>query len=327
MFSANENLILREHKRRVVSYIEDTIREEILDLGTTVMVMQTACRTPGCVPLETVLAIVFPRLNRGELIPGIKESDGGTFKTNILLPLSEVTRDDVLDALPPGFQGGRKTWERMCLQLRDLVFGRIGGLVGNGNEEVEDRRIMAEYLKSAMEDYLARDCKAPPLGQPFDDDDDDDDKNNSAKKNDNGSVEIVQGSMEGTANFIIRRSDSDDVTKEENHVSGVDASASASSKGTLLKQKDHHNYDDIKGLSFYESKPTILTNRIASSMTLQQSNIHMTENRSNRIIDCKSDQILERMSSERQHAPGVRRTGCPCCDPENIANVVESMLL
>lgn len=256
MFSANENLILREHKRRVVSYIEDTIPVEILDLGTNVMVMQTSCRTPGCVPLETVVAIVFPRLNKGELMPGIKESDGGTFKTNILLPLSEVTRDDVLDALPPGFQGGRKTWERICLQLRDLVFGRIGGLVGNGDgiEEIQDRKTLAEYLKSAMEDYLTRDCKAPPLGQPFDDDDrggdgdgDDDGDDNHfddhAKNNENftrkeniGIVEVIQGSMQGNSNFIIRRkNDSEDGMNQDTH-----AASSATHPSSNISSQDKH---------------------------------------------------------------------------------------
>jgi hypothetical protein len=194
------------------------------------MVMQTACRTPGCVPLETVIAIAFPRLNKGELLPGIKESDGGTFKTNILLPLSEVTRDDVLDALPPGFQGGRKTWERVCLQLRDLVFGRIGGLVGNGNEEIEDRRILAEYIKNAMEDYLARDCRAPPLGQPFNNNDGDVDGGAKEILEYNGGVDIIQGSMEGSANFIIRRhelEDDDDKKEETRQSSAANASTTS----------------------------------------------------------------------------------------------------
>lgn len=65
MFSANENLMLREHKRRVVRwYIEATIPEDALDMGTSVMVMQTVCQTPGCVPLETSVIIVFPNILR-----------------------------------------------------------------------------------------------------------------------------------------------------------------------------------------------------------------------------------------------------------------------
>ena len=104
MFSANENLILREHKRRVVQYIENTIPDDALDMGTSVMVMQTVCKTPGCVPLETSVIVVFPK-DGIEHISGLPESCGGTFKTKILLPLSEVTEEDVFDALPPAFKG------------------------------------------------------------------------------------------------------------------------------------------------------------------------------------------------------------------------------
>lgn len=220
--------MLREHKRRVVNYIEATIPESLLDLGTSVMVMQTACRTPGCVPLETAIAIVFPRIKHRkgeELLPGIKESDGGTYKAKVLLPLAQVTNDDVLDALPPAFQGGRKTWESTCFTVRDLVFGRIGGLVGSGNEEgeVDDRRVLAQYLRMALDDYLERDCVAPVLGQPFDkldlkteaNVDVNVDNSNSIGNDNNGSndgpgTEVVFGSMIGTGNFVIRRKDDSD---------------------------------------------------------------------------------------------------------------------
>lgn len=61
MFTANENILLRQHKRRVIEYVESTIPEDALDLGTTVMAMQVSCRQPGCVPLETAITIVFPK--------------------------------------------------------------------------------------------------------------------------------------------------------------------------------------------------------------------------------------------------------------------------
>lgn len=212
----------------MVKYVEDTIPALALDKGTSVMVMQTACRTPGCVPLETAIAIIFPRPVKGasvmgELIPGVKESGaGGTFKTKVLLPLSEVTKDDVLDALPPGFNGGRKTWESMCLSLRDMVLGRIGGLVGAGDDlvEVEDRRLLAEYLRQSLTDYLVRDCKAPDLGTPFNiikdtsfnEIDFDDIGKGDSKSNDNKistdqtlTGKVVQGSISGKGNFILRR--------------------------------------------------------------------------------------------------------------------------
>jgi hypothetical protein len=47
MFSANENIALRQHKRRVIEYVEECIPEDLLDLGATAMAMQVSCNAPG----------------------------------------------------------------------------------------------------------------------------------------------------------------------------------------------------------------------------------------------------------------------------------------
>lgn len=231
MFSANQNIVLRQHKRRVVEYVESTIPETALDLGTSVMVMEVQCRTPGCVPIETAIAIVFPRNCEGELIPGVKESGlGTTHKTKILMPLASVTKDDVLDALPPAFEGGRKTWESTCLSSRDFLLGRIGGMIGIDDTDfvVEERRTLALYLKQCLEDYIRNDCVAPEIGKPFADEVEtkkvvtpeqqiDESKNFDIDGSDvaktNG-VDILQGSIKGDGNFVIRRTlDTDDLKK------------------------------------------------------------------------------------------------------------------
>lgn len=187
MFSANENILLRQHKRKVIEFIEATIPENALDLGTTVMVMQVSCRQPGCVPLETAITIVFPRppqkaKKKGAdmaseapsfpdaLIPGLEESRiGGSFKTRILKPLAEVTNDDVLDALPPEFRGGRRTMESICLKARDTLFAQIGQLVGNDDttDGKEGRSLVANYLQKCLAEYVERDCVAPEWGEEF----------------------------------------------------------------------------------------------------------------------------------------------------------------
>ncbi|KAL7522881.1 hypothetical protein ACHAWX_007608 [Stephanocyclus meneghinianus] len=188
MFSANENILLRQHKRRVIEYIESSIPQNALELGTTVMVMQVSCRQPGCVPLETAVTIVFPKPPRKvkarsdqstnqetpafpqPLIPGLEESRiGGSFKTRILKPLADVSQDDVLDALPPSFKGGRRTVESICLKARDTVFAQIGQLVGDDDatDSKEGRRMVAEYLQRCLVEYVERDCKAPEWGEPF----------------------------------------------------------------------------------------------------------------------------------------------------------------
>jgi len=205
MFSSNENILLRQHKRRVIEYVESTIPEDALDMGTSVMAMQVSCRQPGCVPLETAITVVFPKPprkmkkkkrntpqqqqqqnnndeNKEEeeipsfpkpLLPNLEESRiGGNFKTRILKPLSDVTRDDVLDALPPSFTGGRRTVESICIKARDMIFAQIGQLVGTSsdpNEEsrdaVEGRKLVAEYLKMCLTEYVEKGCVPPEWGE------------------------------------------------------------------------------------------------------------------------------------------------------------------
>ncbi|CAB9520032.1 expressed unknown protein [Seminavis robusta] len=128
MFSANENLALRQHKKKVVAFVEECIPEEALDMGTMVMAMQVSCKAPGCVPLETAIVIVFPKLGE-ELIAGLPESCGGNYKTKVLKPMVEVTKEDVLEALPPAFPGGKRSMENLFMQARDVMLGQITQLL------------------------------------------------------------------------------------------------------------------------------------------------------------------------------------------------------
>lgn len=168
MFSANENLALRKHKRRVIQYVEECISEDVLDLGTTVMAMQVTCKAPGCVPLETAICIVFPRISGSEeMIPGLAQSkSGGTLKTKVLMPMVEVTKEDVLDALPPPL--GRRTVEKLCVQARDVMLAQITQLMGD-DDDFEGRKLMALYLRESLDEYMKRDCVAPEYGEPFPD--------------------------------------------------------------------------------------------------------------------------------------------------------------
>ena len=131
------------------------------------MVMQVSCKAPGCVPLETAIIIVFPN-SPTELIPGLPESqNAGSFKTKILKPMADVTNDDILEALPPAFKGGRRTMENLCRYARDVMLAQITQLFGEDQESVTDRYAMAEYLQVCLQDYMANDCRAPKQGEPF----------------------------------------------------------------------------------------------------------------------------------------------------------------
>ena len=42
-------------------------------------------------------------------------------------------------------------------------------------------------------------------------------------------------------------------------------------------------------------------------------------------ITSSSASLLEQLANS-QHAPGIRRAGCPCCDPESASNYADQMM-
>mmetsp|Transcript_21669 Transcript_21669/g.26836 ORF Transcript_21669/g.26836 Transcript_21669/m.26836 type:complete len:274 (-) Transcript_21669:76-897(-) len=272
MFSANENIQLRQYKRRVVQYVEDTIPPSVLDAGTNVMAMQISCKQPGCVPLETAIAIIFPRLNK-RLMDGLEESNGGTFKTKILMPMSQVTKDDVLEALPADFIGGKRTIESLCLKIRDVTLGQIGQIM----DDAKGRRQLVDYLMSALEDYKERDCVAPEIGKPFP----------PLEKKPANDV-LVKDAIKKGGNFVVKRViDDDDDKPMKTKATGVASKLTPEPKSVMPQ-----------------------------AVWRQKQRMDVTS----------SDSIIQKLS-EREHAPGIRRTGCPCCDPDNPANIVDSMMM
>lgn len=276
MFSANENIVLRQHKRRVVQYVEETMPEEALDFGTTVMVMQITCKAPGCVPLETAIIVVFPKSSE-ELVPGLPESkDGGSYKTKILKPMAEVTKDDVLDSLPSQFKGGRRTMEKLCIGARDVMLAQITQLFGEENDStVGDRKAMAEYLQLCLQQYIDNGCQPPTLGEPF--------------------VMFQDGGAhDSEAQTDTKESDKAPISAKtigngeevENATASVSSSASATVTSVRTSAARHSN--------------------------MVNKSINPTRSISNLF--------------NREHAPGVRQPGCPCCDPDNPNDIVGQMM-
>jgi hypothetical protein len=313
MFSANENLALRQHKRRIVGYVEACIPEDVLDLGTNVMVMQVSCQAPGCVPLETAIVIVFPTAAR-ELLPGLPESQGGSYKTKVIKPMSAVTKEDILESLPPEFPGGLRSVEKLCLQVRDVMLAQITQLFEKDDDE--GKRLMAQYLQTSLQDYMDRDCTPPEWGQSFSTVDA---KNVSVGQNDkpvpalspisNAEADIATGmtvSLQGTKNVVIRRVL--DVHEETQ---------------TLASTDDDRTNEKQQNLTYTTSvkKPSVDS---VTRRRLQQS----AERELNQMLATSagsSNNALARLAL-REHAPGMRQPGCPCCDPDNPSNVVNELL-
>jgi hypothetical protein len=279
MFSANENILLRQHKKRIVDQVEKTMPEEALDFGTTVMVMQVSCKAPGCVPLETAIIIVFPN-HPEELVPGLPESKGGgNYKTKILKPMADVVEEDVLEALPPAFKGGRRTMEKLCRNARDVMLAQITQMFGEEDDDsVKDRQAMAEYLQEQLREYINRGCEAPEYGQDF--------PPLEEKKSDDvetTTVSSVAKSIKTQGNFVIKRPvDDNDETETETQKAMPSAPTS------------------------YKSRHQAATTTGALGESTSSS--------------------ISRLFN-REHAPGIRQAGCPCCDPDNPNNVIDTMMM
>ena len=343
MFSANENLQLRQHKRRIVAAVEATIPEDVLEYGTNVMVMQVACQDPGCVPIETAIIIVFPKMDddEKELLPGLPQSAGGSYKTKILKPMAEVvTPDDVLDALPPSFTGGRKTVARMARSLRDVVLAQIQQLAGNGDSDDTAllRKELAEYLKESLEEYVQHGCVPPPLDGEYEEQEQQQQQEED-KQEPQGTNHRNNNRIPATGNYVMRRpaEDEDDDDEDNNDDNknndgatngntNTPAAVSATSRdggstekpvSTLPKQgqpqpQQHASTDSSS------SRPTPPFDSVsrqrqqaAAARNLRWSNLARTA----------GPFVLQ-----QPHAPGIRRMGCPCCDPDNPSTAVDQMM-
>lgn len=290
MFSANENIQLRQAKKNVVAMIEATIPPLVLDEGVNVMVMQVACNQQGCVPLETAIVIIFPDCGR-ELLPHLPASHGGTFKTKILKPLSAVTKDDILDALPGAFLGGRRTMESLCLKTRDGLLAQMAQLFDD--DDREGRRLMAQYLQQSLQEYIDRDCVAPPWGESYED------------ESIGRSVSTSINPLPTSGNIVIRRK-LDDEEEAQVSTSGSSSGLPTEAAGRVVESR---------------ASPSSATISVNSVQRRRQQQAVSAQ-----LAGINSHSILTRLS-EREHAPGVRQPGCPCCDPDHPSNIVDRMML
>jgi hypothetical protein len=318
MFSANENLLLRQHKRRIVDRIERSMPEHALDVGTTVMVMQVTCTAPGCVPLETAIIVVFPKAGDTELVPGLPESrDGGSYKTKILKPMADVTEDDILEALPPAFEGGKRTMEKLCIYARDVMIGQITQLFGEDDEAtVEDRMALATYLQSCLQQYIAAGCRPPGVGEPF--------------------PSTAGGSSQETTTSIDPQHEQEiDLDRAGTSTSTNDPKRRSTipSKGNVVLRRVMDESESSSSALASASAPTAFsaassaTTIITTTTTSARGQQPPRHQRAiTQALNSQRSNAISRLFN-REHSPGIRQAGCPCCDPDNPSTIAESMMM
>ena len=304
MFSANENIQLRQHKRRIVQAVEATLSEQVLDAGTNVMVMQVACTDPGCVPIETVIIVVFPASDV-PLVPGLPESAGGSFKTKILKPMADVvTPDDVLDVLPPAFVGGLWTMERLAVQLRDAVLAQLQQTAG-ADKTLQQQ--LAAYVQASLAEYVQHDCVAPPVGQPYPE------PTPATTTPDSTSAAAASTTLiPPKGNYVMRRPahDEEDAPSSAAVVSATPAAVDAATTSTFTITSTNARPSRQSPSPQSSSQPASF-----DSISRRRQQAAATRN------------LLAGLAgAPPAHARGIRRPGCPCCDPDNPSNIVDQMM-
>jgi len=67
------------------------------------------------------------------------------------------------------------------------------------------------------------------------------------------------------------------------------------------------------------------------SIMLKQPTVHSAHNTIqhsvNQLSSAASSQELLKQLADIKHAPGIRRPGCPCCEPDSASTFANSMML
>ncbi len=295
--NVNSQLSIRALKRQVTTWVEGKLPNGCLEAGTAVIVMEVSCNAPGCVPLETAVMIVFPHGWVEGIVPA-KVIGDGTYRTKILKPMAEVDEKDVESALPPEL-GGTFDPVRSALDIRDSVLASIDQKIVNA----DDKGLVVEFLRASLSEYASSGFKLPERGvMPSEEEGDRD--NADVVVDANVGAETVKEKPPPSGNFVIKRPAS---LASSIAVAPPPASTPPAQPKTLDK-------------AFSPPPPRSGLGLPSSALN----NAKMTSIRN--MMEAKSSSTLLSRLEQSEHPAGVRRRGCPCCDPDDPNNVADMML-
>lgn len=227
--------------------------------------------------------------------------------------MADVTEDDILDNLPPQFEGGRRTMEKVCLYARDVMFAQITQLFGDGSDDandggsaLKDRNAMALYLKACLDDYIAGGCKPPEFGEPME-----------------GLASLPQ--QNGVATLP-----SDPIDTGTSQSSNDTPATTTLSSSTTTSIPTEGNVV-IRRKTQTQSSGSLRTGTTTTSIRARQPPQH--ERAIQQALGSQSGMgsggstMAISTLFQREHAPGIRKPGCPCCDPEDPARLADSFMM
>jgi hypothetical protein len=210
-----------------------------------------------------------------------------------------------------------------------------------GEEDVEGKRLMAEYLETCLKDYKERNCVAPDIGEPFPALPSDGVTKSKGESSGGASISRMKG------NFVIRRrrdeeEEGDDAADRTKPIIAKDDVSSPSTTSN-----NSHSNDNSKNNSVIRRVNDVLKHNAnetsaapSAMMGAGRGDQNREENATewrrrnkmeaqiNAAVQTSSSQsMIQRLSEREHHAGGIRRPGCPCCDPDNPSNVVDNMMM
>ena len=184
--------------------------------------------------------------------------------------------------------------EKLCFNARDIMLGQITQLFGEEDETVKDRQAMAEYLQQCLQEYVAQNCQPPELGEAYKKPPLETPSEAAATTSNTAAstpTPEFADAMKGKGNFVVRRQLDDEPKKlyTPPPISAASSSSPAPVPAPASFKPKHQG-------------------AITQALNPRQGN--------------NISKLFE-----REHAPGIRRPGCPCCDPDNPSNILDNMMM
>ena len=215
------------------------------------------------------------------------------------------------------------------------MLGQIGQITND--DDVDGRRMIADYLAECLKDYVNLGCVAPEVGKPFPEPVGD----GAAAAADGGAANGAAKGAENMTEASMRNVDADadggKVESDSAPSEPVSRGISASGNFVIRRRMDEDDASEERRGMPPRSAPIAAAG--AAGATVPSAKRAITEGET--ATDWRRRQRMEaevkfalsgsagtlQKLAEREHAPGIRKPGCPCCDPDDPANIVDAMMM
>jgi hypothetical protein len=182
-----------------------------------------------------------------------------------------------------------------------------------GDDDLEGKRLMAAYLQQCLNEFVERDCVPPEYGEPFPPEKKNGNTHATELTSDND--RLTNGIIQSSGNFVVRRAGDDENESPKIFMAPINE------QGNTVVPRLHGKEDDEPGSVTATVSSTSLSSANSNGPTSMDWRRQQSVNRA-----MSSQSIISQLSA-REHPPGVRRAGCPCCDPDHPNNYVDSMMM